>query len=203
MLGLLAYYDLTGDKKSLEGAVKLADHLLTQIPAQKSIVRAGYYRGMPPSSVLVPMVMLYNRTMDSRYLDFAKYIVSEWETPDGPQLVSKALADVPVAERFPSHGSAQAWWSWENGQKAYEMMSCYDGLLGLYALTRNADYLKAAEKSVRNIIDEEINIAGSGSARRMFLSWPPDADDTGLQHDGDLCDDDLDAIVRTPVGIDS
>lgn len=84
MLGLLAYYDLTGDKKSLEGAVKLADHLLTQIPAQKSIVRAGYYRGMPPSSVLVPMVMLYNRTMDSRYLDFAKYIVSEWETPDGP-----------------------------------------------------------------------------------------------------------------------
>ena len=24
------------------------------------------------------MVMLYNRTMDSRYLDFAKYIVSEW-----------------------------------------------------------------------------------------------------------------------------
>ena len=77
MLGLLAYYDLTGDKKSLEGAVKLADHLLTQIPAQKSIVRAGYYRGMPPSSVLVPMVMLYNRTMDSRYLDFAKYIVSE------------------------------------------------------------------------------------------------------------------------------
>ena len=35
MLGLLAYYDLTGDKKSLEGAVKLADHLLTQIPAQE------------------------------------------------------------------------------------------------------------------------------------------------------------------------
>ena len=168
MLGLLAYYDLTGDKKSLEGAVKLADHLLTQIPAQESIVRAGYYRGMPPSSVLVPMVMLYNRTMDSRYLDFAKYIVSEWETPDGPQLVSKALADVPVAERFPSHGSAQAWWSWENGQKAYEMMSCYDGLLGLYALTRNADYLKAAEKSVRNIIDEEINITGSGSAGECF-----------------------------------
>ena len=100
-------------------------------------------------------------------------------------------------------GSAQAWWSWENGQKAYEMMSCYDGLLGLYALTRNADYLKAAEKSVRNIIDEEINIAGSGSAGECFYHGRRMQDDTGLQHDGDLCDDDLDAIVRTPVGIDS
>ncbi|MFQ8804201.1 MAG: hypothetical protein ACLR8Y_02510 [Alistipes indistinctus] len=50
------------------------------------------------------MVMLYNRTMDSRYLDFAKYIVSEWETPDGRSWCRKRLADVPVAERFPSHG---------------------------------------------------------------------------------------------------
>ena len=163
MLGLLAYYDLTGDKKSLEGAVKLADHLLTQIPAQESIVRAGYYRGMPPSSVLVPMVMLYNRTMDSRYLDFAKYIVSEWETPDGPQLVSKALADVPVAERFPSHGSAQAWWSWENGQKAYEMMSCYDGLLGLYALTRTLS-MKRSISPVR-VVPANVSIMAAGCRR--------------------------------------
>ena len=43
-------------------------------------------------------------------------------------------------------------------------MDCW----GFYALTRNADYLKAAEKSVRNIIDEEINIAGSGSAGECF-----------------------------------
>ncbi|MFR4025955.1 MAG: hypothetical protein ACLTZY_09950 [Alistipes indistinctus] len=104
-------------KRAFEGGREACRPPADPNSARESIARAGYYRGMPPSSVLVPMVMLYNRTMDSRYLDFAKYIVSEWETPDGPQLVSKALADVPVAERFPSHGSAQAWWSWENGQK--------------------------------------------------------------------------------------
>ena len=47
-------------------------------------------------------------------------------------------------------------------------MSCYDGLLELYKITKNPDYLKAVEATVRNIIDEEINIAGSGSAFECF-----------------------------------
>ncbi len=166
LLGLLAYYDLTGDKASLASAKKVADHLLTQVgPGKTDIVKTGNYRGMPSSSILEPMVYLYLRTADNRYLDFAKYIVAQWETPDGPKLISAALSGVPVSERFP-HPST--WWSYENGQKAYEMMSCYDGLLELYRITGEQSYLKAAEKSVKDIIDNEINIAGSGSA---FECW--------------------------------
>lgn len=168
LLGLLACYDLTGDKKILEGAVRLGDYLLEQIPAKQRIVRASLYRGMPSSSILEPVVYLYQRTMDPRYLDFAKHIVAEWETPEGPQLISKALAGVPVADRFPLPAGTTQWWVWENGQKAYEMMSCYDGLLELYKITGQADYLKAAEMTARNIIDEEINVAGSGAASECF-----------------------------------
>jgi DUF1680 family protein len=120
---------------------------------------------MPSSSVLEPMVSLYRHTGDNRYLDFAKYIVQQWETPDGPKLISSALNGVPVSERFPHPAS---WWSYENGQKAYEMMSCYDGLLDLYKVTGEPSYLKAVEMAVRDIIDEEINIGGSGSA---FECW--------------------------------
>jgi DUF1680 family protein len=166
LLGLLAYYDLTGDKASLASAKRVADHLLTQVgPGNADIVKTGNYRGMPSSSILEPVVYLYLRTGDKRYLDFAKYIVGQWETPDGPKLISSALAGVHVSERFP-HPST--WWSYENGQKAYEMMSCYDGLLELYRITGEPSYLKAVELAVKDIISREINIAGSGSA---FECW--------------------------------
>lgn len=168
LLGLLAYYDLSGNKKVLEAARHLADHLLTQIPSRKSIVEAGLYRGMPPSSILEPMVALYDRTGDKRYLDFAEYIVAQWETERGPRLIGKALEGVPVSQRFVPDTRQEAWWSWDNGQKAYEMMSCYDGLLDLYKITGKPEYLEAVRKSVQNILDEEINIAGSGSAFECF-----------------------------------
>jgi DUF1680 family protein len=166
LLGLLAYYDLTGDKAALTGSCRLADNLLSQVgPGKVNIVKTGNYRGMPSSSILEPMVYLYHKTGDKRYLDFAKYIVEQWETPDGPKLISSALAGIPVSERFPH---PDVWWSYENGQKAYEMMSCYDGLLELYRITGESTYLKAVEMAVKNIIESEINIAGSGTAFECF-----------------------------------
>ncbi|MFQ8827830.1 MAG: beta-L-arabinofuranosidase domain-containing protein [Alistipes sp.] len=170
--GLLAYYDLTGDKKALEGAVRLADHLLTQIPAVRQIERTGIYRGMSSCSILEPIMLLYNRTLDERYLDFVRYIVDRMESADGPQLIAKALDGVPVSERFPL-ADPQGWFVWENGQKAYEMMSCYDGLLELYKVTNEPRYLEAVEATVANIIADEINIAGSGSSFECFYKGRP------------------------------
>ena len=166
LLGLLAYYDLTKEEKALKAARKLADHLLTEVgPGKANLVKTGNFRGMPSSSILEPMVLLYRHTGEKRYLDFAQYIVTQWETPDGPLLISKALDGINVADRFPKPAN---WWSWDNGQKAYEMMSCYEGLLELYRITGDANYLKASELAVKNIIDTEINVAGSGTALECF-----------------------------------
>jgi DUF1680 family protein len=170
LLGLLSCYDLTGDKKALDACRRLADHLLTQLgPGKTDIVTTGNYFGMASSSILEPMVLLYRRTADKRYLEFAEYIVSRWETEQGPRLLSKAEAGIPVAERFPHPASMnREWFSPFNGQKAYEMMSCYEGLLELYRITGRSEYLSAVEKTARSIMDAEINIAGSGSA---FECW--------------------------------
>ncbi len=166
MLGLIRYFEISDDKNALNAAQKVADHLLTQVgPGKNDITFTGNYHGMASSSVLEPIVYLYKHTGEKRYLDFAEYIVKQWETPDGPKLISKALRDVPVADRFPH---PKEWWSWENGQKAYEMMSCYEGLLQLYLVTETPEYLEAIKKVVDNIIETEINIAGSGSA---FECW--------------------------------
>jgi DUF1680 family protein len=166
LLGLMAWYDLTADKKVLEAASRVADHLLTQVgPGKVNIIRTGNYHGMASSSILEPILKLYNRTGNVKYLDFGKWIVTQWETPGGPCLISKALQGIPVAERFPH---PESWWSWENGQKAYEMMSCYEGLLELFLITKEPVYLEAVKKTVSNIIESEINIAGSGTA---FECW--------------------------------
>jgi uncharacterized protein len=162
LLGLLAYYDLTKDNKVLAAAQKLADHLLFEVgPGKADIAKLGNHRGMAAGSILGPIVLLYNRTGKERYLAFANYIVQRWESEQGPQLVSKALGVVPVAKRFPK---PKKWWTWDQGQKAYEMMSCYDGLAEFYRTSGNEDYLQACDEVIQNIVDTEINAIGSGAS---------------------------------------
>ena len=166
--GLLWWYRVEQDKKILDAAMRLADHLLSEVgdePGKKNITSVGNYRGMAASSILEPMIWLYNTTGEKKYLDFAEYIVKSWEKPGRIDLITKALNGVNVSERFPH---PQSWWSYENGMKAYEMMSCYQGLMELYKLTGKQLYLDAVKAVAKNICETEINIAGSGAA---FECW--------------------------------
>lgn len=165
ILGLLDYYEVTSDKRCLAAARKVADHLIKEIAQSDGlVVTKGNHKGMAASSVLEPIVKLYRLTMDAKYLNFAKEIVREWETPQGPQLISKASVD--VSKRFPL---PKSWYGPQQGQKAYEMMSCYEGLLELYRITGEPAYKEAVEKTWQNIRDTEINIAGSGASEEMWF----------------------------------
>lgn len=162
ILGLLKWYLETGYKPSLIAATRLLDYTISQIgPDKKSIVQCGYYKGMPPCSILEPTMLMYQATHNESYLRFAKYIVNEMESTQGPRLIAKA--DVPVAKRFPLNGPNE-WWGALNGQKAYEMMSCYIGMLELFRETGDSLLLQSAQKAFRHIADEEINICGSGAS---------------------------------------
>lgn len=168
VLGLLHYYDLTGEKAVLEAASRVIDQLMTEVGpgATGRIQKIGMHHGMASCSVLEPVVWLYKRTQDQKYVQFARHIAAAMEDfEDSPKLISKALGGVAVAERFPH---PDPWWSWNNGIKAYEMMSCYQGLLDLYEVTGHKPYLQAAEATARNIMADEINAAGSGAA---FECW--------------------------------
>lgn len=169
LLGLIAYYDMNPQKngKALKAAEKLSDHLLTEVGSDKAnIVIQGNYRGLAATSILEPIVQLYKRTGNKNYLNFAKYIIQQWETPEGPQLISKGIENVPVYKRFP-YDPNDRWTT--NGQKAYEMMSCYEGLLELYTLEGNPEWLKAVENTANSIIQNEINIVGSGSSSECWF----------------------------------
>ncbi|MCM1449152.1 MAG: glycoside hydrolase family 127 protein [Clostridiales bacterium] len=165
-LSLISYYRLTGDKKALEAACGVIDHLIGELNDRGvDIGDTGFYQGMASCSVLEPVVYLYKETGNPRYLDFAKNIVKSIEKNGHSQLITKAMDCVPVNRRT-SH--PKDWWSYENGQKAYEMMSCYEGLVELGNVLGEPLYLEAAKKTAESIIGEEINIAGSGAA---FECW--------------------------------
>ena len=57
MLGLVHWYDLSGDKRALKSACRVLDHLMSEVGEGKTdIISTGNYHGMASCSVLEPVV---------------------------------------------------------------------------------------------------------------------------------------------------
>ncbi len=162
LLGLIAAYDHSGEASVLQAACRLVDHLLAEAPpGQVNITATGadVLKGLAPSSILEPIILLYQRTGQQAYLDFAKTILADWDRPNpflstGLQLVEKGLAGVPPIQI----GSA----------KAYEMMSCFEGLCEYYRTTGEGVYLEAVVNFAHSLRQNEITIVGSGSNHELW-----------------------------------
>jgi len=161
LLGVLAYYDRTGDAAALKAARRHADTLLAEIgPGKANIADVGEQKGLAASSVLEPIVLLYQRTGEAKYLDFAKYIVGQWSKPskslpNGLRLIEDSMAQVPPAK--------MGW------NKAYEMMSCFEGLCELYRVTGDRTYLEASIGLAGSIEREEVTIIGPGTQGELWF----------------------------------
>jgi DUF1680 family protein len=162
LLGLLAAHEQLGDPAALAGARRVADHLLAEAPPGKVNIAAtgiDVLKGLAPSSLLEPMVLLYQRTGEKKYLAFAQQIVADWNvpnkfTPQGLRLVENALAGTPPLKI--------------GSPKAYEMMSCFEGLCELYRVTGERRYLEAAVKFGQSIRQTERMLVGSGSNQELW-----------------------------------
>jgi len=147
MLGLLDYYDVTGDVAAISACRKMGNLLATAFgPDKRDILKAGEHLGMASASILQPVLMLYRRTEEQRYLDFGKYIVEATERPDGPRIVSTLLQNGNV------HQVANA--------KAYEMLSDIVGMLDLYRISGDDRLLQAATAAGDDIIRHRLYITG-------------------------------------------
>ena len=107
-----------------------------------------------------PIALLYQKTGDKRYLDFAEYIIKSWDTPNkltptGLRLVQEAVSGTPL-------------WKMSGAPKAYEMMSCFEGLCEMYRITGDPLYFEACHKLINTIIRDEIMIVGSGSMAEIW-----------------------------------
>ncbi len=159
LLGLLASYDLTGDKSVLDAASRNADNLINEFAQKKlKVVETGHpvLQGTADSSILEPFALLYQRAGHKRYLEFAQSIIAQWNepfkaAPQGIHLMENALAGKPP---YRNH--------------AYAIMSCFEGICELYRATGDRQYLDAAVRFGQSVRQYERMIDGSVSNQELF-----------------------------------
>lgn len=114
-----------------------------------------WYGGLNSASVLEPFVFLYRLTGKSAYLNFAKQIVGSGASRFG-NLFDLAYADEVAPYRYPV-------------TKAYEMMSCFEGLLAYYEVTGDEKCRKAVENFAHRVAEEEVTVVGgAGCSMECF-----------------------------------
>ena len=196
-------------QRALEAAKRLCDYVMAEIGPNgrrgRELWQTGNWSGYASSSILEPVVWLYRRVAAKegadaaqKYLDFAAYIVEGMEKPEkGPRLIDLALKGVSVADRNESDFKSGDEWSYvcKHGRsKAYEMMSCYQGLLDYVEVKSGGvgsggagggpqpsaagdaqesvppdDLLRAAVMTAEDIVKEEVNLAGGCASSEAWF----------------------------------
>ena len=168
MMGLMHYYDATKSPEVLEGCKRLCEYVIAELGPDgkrgRRLYQTGNWSGYASSSILEPVMWLYRRTQDKKYLDFATYLVKDMtEAEDGPRLLDLALKGISVADRNGYGNKAETHGGYvmkHNRWKSYEMMSCYQGMLDYFEVTGRKELFDAAVATGNDIIKEEINLAG-------------------------------------------
>jgi DUF1680 family protein len=152
LIGLARYYLEIEQNEAVKNAmVRELDYLITQVaPGKKNIVDCGHQTGMAASSILEPVVLCYRITGEKRFLDYALWIVGQ-----GGSTVNNIFTVIldGVPPRLLGNG------------KAYEMMSCFEGLTELYRETGTSHYKEAVLAFYRAVRDQEIFITGNGGLK--------------------------------------
>ena len=167
---------LLDERRILTAAGRLADQLIRRLRQKGVTLReTGVMHGMAACSILKPMLILYRLTGERSYYDLCLETASDWTRPDGamPNLIANALSGRSPARWYPHGDFSLGGWT----SKAYEMMSCFDGLIELYRVSGDGTYLAAAERFWDAVRRDETNILGSvGYCERFWMAASyPDA----------------------------
>ena len=115
----------------------------------------NYWRGLAASSLLEPVVRLFDLTGEKKYLDFARYIVEEGGTSIA-NVFELAYEDKTDPYQYPI-------------TKAYELISCFEGLLEYYRATGVEKYTTAVLNFGRRLMKTDITIIGSAGCTHEYL----------------------------------
>lgn len=114
-----------------------------------------HWRGLNSSSLLEPIVRLYSITGEKRYLDFAAYIVNLGGT-DVSNLFDLAYENQFYPYQYPV-------------TKAYEMTSCFEGLLEYYRVTGEMRCRQAVVNFADRVLESDFTlIGGCGCTHELF-----------------------------------
>ncbi len=163
MLGLLYYLEISKSKarsRKIVCALKRhADYIVKHIGNEKGkkgiFETSGHFGTMNSCSILEPFVKLYEITGLKRYFDFATYIVESGCSKDF-NLIEACLQGKLFPYQF-------------KHTKAYEMMSCLEGVLEYYKVTETEKYLRAVENFVQMVAQTDYTLIGCcGCTHELF-----------------------------------
>lgn len=163
LLGMEYYLEICKDPELKNRILKFlsrsADYIVKKIgdgEGQKKITKASRsWLGINSSSILEPMVRLYRMTQKQEYLDFCTYIVKNGGA-DGINIFEKALEN----RVFPYQYGVS---------KAYEMISCFEGLLEYYEATKIEKYKQAAINFGYAVMNSDVTVIGTcGCTHELF-----------------------------------
>lgn len=124
-----------------------------QIPITQTSNRM---QALNSSSILEPVVRMYNLTGDQKYLDFATHIVN-----CGGASQQNVFELAYERKIYPYEYSCT---------KAYEMMSCFEGLLEYYRVTGIEKWRIAVENFLEMILETDFTIIGSSACNHEYFN---------------------------------
>lgn len=164
LLGMQYFLEICEDADLSERVVtsmkRQADCILTRLgrkqdgKLQITIATSGW-SGLNSSSLLEPIVRLYHITGEQRYLDFASYIIEEGGTSVG-DIFEIAFENKTDPYQFPI-------------VKAYELISCFEGLLEYYRATGIEKYKQAVINFASRLLETDFTIIGCGGCTHEML----------------------------------
>lgn len=164
LLGLLYFTKICDDKSFVQDITDSMCNQLDYIISKIGLPEEGktpintatnHWRGLNSSSILEPVVMLYNLTKKQAYFDFAKYIVESGGT-SVVNIFMLAYENKFYPYQYPV-------------TKAYEMTSCFEGLLEYYKITKTDWYKTAVINFANRILESDFTIIGSsGCTHELF-----------------------------------
>ena len=161
LLGMQYYLEICEDEtlknEIIASMCRQLDYIMTYIGhGKKEITKAScHWRGLNSASILEPTVRLYSLTGKREYLLFAEYIVNKGFT-DVQSLIDLAYENGLSPYQYPV-------------TKAYEMTSCFEGLLEYYRVTGIEKYKDAVVRFADKVLETDFTVIGcSGCTHELF-----------------------------------
>lgn len=163
LLGMQYFLEISKDeklnKKIVDSMCKQVHYIMARIgdgEGKKPITSATrHWRGVNSSSILEPIVRLYSITKEKKYLDFATYIVNTGGA-DIVNIFELALKNELYPYQYPV-------------TKAYEMTSCFEGLLEYYRITGAEKHKTAVLNFADKILESDFTVIGCcGCTHELF-----------------------------------
>lgn len=164
-VGLEYFYEICRDEKLkreiLVALKKHYDYVVSKIGKGEGKIpikaTAPRLRGLSASSILKSFVKLYELTGEKRYLDFAEYIIAEGGIDDFDIFEAAYENEINPCD-YPV-------------KKAYEMISCFEGILEYYKVTGQEKYRITAENFAEKLISTETTVIGGAACLHEWFNY--------------------------------